>query len=136
VEDPKKFQKIIVTPRGFEKTDVTANLERILKQGKVGHYEEAGEGTLTYEDIPNQIKLLAKDDEKKAVNLNAIKRIERRVRDWTREKRVERSTVVTEEFVDYLHKEAQDAVEKFKVWKSTALDRNHLVVVPYRMGDD
>jgi len=26
VEDPNKFQKIIVTPRGFEKTDVTVNL--------------------------------------------------------------------------------------------------------------
>jgi len=121
VRDSERFQKIMVAPRGFEKTDVSKNLKKIVAQHKVGHYEEAGEGALTYDDILNQVKLLRKDDEKKAVNLNTIKRIEGSVQEWIREKHVERSAAVTEEFLDYLQGEAEAAVTVFKVWKNSAL---------------
>ena len=121
VADPERFRKIIVTPRGFEKVDIRSRLEGILEQGKVGNFQEGREHPPTYEDILNEIRLLAVDDAKKAANLNAIDRIRLKVLEWTKEHHVVRSATVSEEFLDYLQTEAQNATELFKVWKSSAL---------------
>jgi hypothetical protein len=121
VADAERLRKIMVTPRGFEKHDLTHNFETIISQGKLGHYQEAGKPPPTYESIQDQIRLLEKVEGDKAVNLDAIHEIEEKVHDWLRENHAERSNVVTAEFLDYLQSVATKAVEKFKVWKNGSL---------------
>ena len=62
IADAQRFRKIIVTPRGFEKYEITPNLEKIIAQGKLGHYEAAGRPPPTYEDILDQIGILEKGE--------------------------------------------------------------------------
>jgi hypothetical protein len=121
VPDAEKLRKIIVTPRGFEKHDITPNLEKLVRQEKLGHYAEAGRPPPTYEDILNQVKTLERGEGDKQVNLDAIREIEEKVYDWMRDNRVERSAYLTPEFLDYLQASASNAVERFKVWKSGSL---------------
>jgi hypothetical protein len=121
VTDPERFRKIIVTPRGFEKSEIKPTLETILAQGKVGSFQEGREHPPTYEDILDDIKLLEQDDAKKATNLNAIRRIRLKVNEWVRDNRVSRSTTVSVDFLDYLQTEAESAVQAFKVWKTGPL---------------
>ena len=121
IADAERFRKIVVTPRGFEKHDISGNLENIIMQDKLGHYEEDRRPQPTFEDIMNQIKTLERAEGDKQVNLDAIGTIEERVTDWIRENKVERSAAITPDFLDYLQTIATDAVEKFKVWKSGSL---------------
>lgn len=121
ITDTTRFEKVVVTPRGFEKTDIAPNLEKILQQSKIGWYQMAGKPPPNYEEIYDQIRMLEKSEGDKAVNLDAIHEIERKVLDWLKEKKQERSDVVSTEFLDYLQAIATEAVEKFKVWKSGSL---------------
>lgn len=121
VADPDHFRKIIVTPRKFEKTDFTPTLQTIWKLGRLGHYLEGSEHPPTYEDVLEDIKRLAEDEAKKAVNLNAITQIKIKVLQWIKEHKLERSKTVTEEFLGYLQTEALSACDNFKVWKSGGL---------------
>lgn len=121
VASAQRFRRVIVTPRGFEKSQITPNLEKIIAQGKVGHYEEAGKPPPTYEDTLGQISMLEKGEGDKAVNLDAIREIETKALDWIRKNKLERSNVVSSEFLDYLQASATEAIEKFKVWKSGSL---------------
>ena len=121
IPDAKHFSKIIVTPRDFEQYDITSNLDGIVSQGKLGHYEEAGKPPPTYEDILGQIKVLERGEGEKQVNLDAIADIEAKVFAWMRENKVERSAIITPEFLDYLQATATNSIEKFKVWKNGSL---------------
>ena len=121
VADAQRFRKIIVTPRGFEKLNPTANLEQIIAQGKLGYYEQTGKSSQTYEDILEQIRSLEKNEGDKAVNVDAIREIERSVFDWIKEKKLEHSNVISPEFLDHLQATAVSAIERFKVWKSGSL---------------
>jgi hypothetical protein len=121
VADAKRFSKIMVTPRGFEKYDVTQNIGAIISQGKLAHYEEAGRPPPTYETILDQVRLLEREESDKRVNADAISEIEAAVLKWIKDNSLERSTVVSEEFVDYLQAVATSSVEKFRVWKSGSL---------------
>ena len=121
IKDTKRFEKVVVTPRSFEKSDIAPNLEKILQQGKIGYYQMAGKPPPNYEDIYDQIRMLEKSEGDKAVNLDAIHEVERKVLDWLKDKKQERSDVVSAEFLDYLQAIATEAVEKFKVWKSGSL---------------
>ena len=121
VADADHFRKIIVSPRDFERYDNTKNLENILAQGKLGYYEEAGKPPLTYDDILGQVRVLERSEGDKQVNLDAIREIEEKVFAWIRENRLDRSTVVTAEFLDYLQSTATNAIENFKVWKNGSL---------------
>lgn len=121
ITDTKRFEKVVVTPRSFEKSDIAPNLEKILQQGKIGYYQMAGKPPPNYEDIYDQIRMLEKSEGDKAVNLDAIHEVERKVLDWLKDKKQERSDVVSAEFLDYLQAIATEAVEKFKVWKSGSL---------------
>ena len=121
VSNAQRFRKIIVTPRGFEKSEITPNLEKIIAQGKLGHYEAAGKPLPTYEDILDQIGMLEKGEGDKAVNLDAIHEIEAKVLDWIKKNKIERSAVLSAEFLDYLQASATEAIEKFKVWKNGSL---------------
>jgi DNA helicase HerA-like ATPase len=121
VTDADHFRKIIVTPRKFEKADITPTLQTIWKLGRLGHYVEGSEHPPTYEDMLEDIKSLAEDEGKKAVNLNAITQVKIKILQWIKEHKLERSQTVTKEFLDYLQAEAIAACEKFKVWKSGGL---------------
>jgi hypothetical protein len=121
VTDAAQLRKIIVTPRGFEKYDAAGNLENIISQKKLGHYEEVGKSPLTYDDILGQIRLLERSEGDKQVNVDAIREIDEKVFDWLKENRIERSALVTAEFLDYLQSSATNAIEKFKVWKNGSL---------------
>ena len=121
IKDTKRFEKVVVTPRSFEKSNIAPNLEKILQQGKIGYYQMAGKPPPNYEDIYDQIRMLEKSEGDKAVNLDAIHEVERKVLDWLKDKKQERSDVVSAEFLDYLQAIATEAVEKFKVWKSGSL---------------
>jgi hypothetical protein len=121
IADARRFRKIIVTPRGFEKSEITPNLEKIMAQGKLGHYEEGVKPPPTYENILEQIRMLEKGEGDKAVNLDAIREIETKALDWIKKNKLERSNVVSAEFLDYLQESATKAIEKFKVWKSGSL---------------
>jgi hypothetical protein len=121
VSDAERLGKIIVTPRGFEKYDITPNLEKILSREKLGHYAEAGRPPPTFEDILNQVKMLERGEGDKQVNLDAIREIAEKVYDWMRDNKVERAATLTPEFLDYLQSAASNAVERFKVWKSGSL---------------
>ena len=121
VADVNHFRKIIVTPRKFEKTDITPTLQAIWKLGRLGHYMEGSEHPPTYEDMLEDIKRLSEDESKKAINLNAIAQIRIKVLQWIREHNLERSQTVTMEFLEYLQTEALNACDKFKVWKSGGL---------------
>ena len=121
VADADHLQKIVVTPRGFEKYDLTSNLEDIFSQGKLGHYAEAGRSPPTFENVLDQVRLLEKGEGDKQVNLDAIHEIEEKILDWLRDNRTDRFSIVTPEFLDYLQSVATTAVEKFKVWKSGSL---------------
>jgi DNA helicase HerA-like ATPase len=65
--------------------------------------------------------MLEKGEGDKAVNLDAIHEIETKVLDWIKKNKLERSNVVSAEFLDYLQASATNAIEKFKVWKSGSL---------------
>jgi DNA helicase HerA-like ATPase len=121
ISNAQRFRKIIVTPRGFEKSEITPNLEKIIAQGKLGHYEAAGKPLPTYEDILDQISMLEKGEGDKAVNLDAIHEIEAKVLDWMKKNKIERSAVLSTDFLDYLQASATEAIEKFKVWKNGSL---------------
>jgi hypothetical protein len=121
VFDAKRLRKIIVTPRGFETYDVTRNLERVVSEGKVGHYEETGRPAPTYESILDQIRLLEREEGEKRINHDAIQEIEEKVLDWIGGNKVERTSVVSADFLDYLQSTATNSVEKFKVWKNGSL---------------
>jgi len=121
IADPDKFRKIIVTPRGFEKSNIGPKLEAILAQGKMGSFREGREHPPTYEDVLDDIKLLEQDDSKKAANLGAIRRIRLKVNEWIRQNHLARSATVSTEFLDFLQTEAENSVLAFKVWKSGAL---------------
>jgi hypothetical protein len=121
VTDAEHFRKIIVTPRKFEKADITPTLQTIWKLGRLGHYVEGSEHPPTYEDMLEDIKSLAEDEGKKAVNLNAITQVKIKILQWIKEHKLERSQTVTKEFLDYLQAEAIGACDKFKVWKSGGL---------------
>ena len=121
VADADHFRKIIVTPRKFEKADITPTLQTIWKLGRLGHYVEGSEHPPTYEDMLEDIKRLTEDEGKKAVNLNAITQIKIKVLQWIKERKLERSQTVTKEFLDYLQTEAIGACEKFKVWNRGGL---------------
>lgn len=121
IGDAEHFRKIIVTPRRFEREDITSNLKTILALGRVGHFAEGSEHPPTYEDILEEIKLLAVDDAKKAVNLNAINQIKLKVLQWIKEQHIERSQTMSRQFLDYLQTEAISILDKFKVWKNSGL---------------
>ncbi len=121
VADADHFRKIIVTPRKFEKADITPTLQSIWKLGRLGHYVEGSEHPPTYEDMLEDVKRLTEDEGKKAVNLNAITQIKIKVLQWIKEHELERSQVVTKDFLDYLQTEAIGACEKFKVWNRGGL---------------
>lgn len=121
VGDPEHFRKIIVTPRRFEKADITSTLKTVLTLGRVGHFAEESEHPPTYEDVLEEIKLLAVDDAKKAVNLNAITQIKLKVLQWIKDQHAERSQSVTKAFLEYLQVEAVSILDKFKVWKNSGL---------------
>jgi len=121
VSDAEHLRKIIVTPRDFEKHDPTRNLEKIISQEKLGHYEETGKPPLTYDDILGQIRALERSEGDKQVNVDAIREIHEKVFEWIKENEAERSTVVKPEFLDYLQSTATNAIEKFKVWKNGSL---------------
>jgi hypothetical protein len=121
VADADHFRKIIVTPRKFEKADITPTLQSIWKLCRLGHYVEGSEHPPTYEDMLEDIKRLTEDEGKKAVNLNAITQIKIKVLQWIKEHELERSQVVTKDFLDYLQTEAIGACEKFKVWNRGGL---------------
>jgi DNA helicase HerA-like ATPase len=121
VADADHFRKIIVTPRKFEKADITPTLQTIWKLGRLGHYVEGSEHPPTYEDMLEDIKRLTEDEGKKAVNLNAITQIKIKVLQWIKEHKLERSQTVTKEFLEYLQTEAIGACEKFKVWNRGGL---------------
>jgi len=44
VADAEHFRKIIVTPRKFEKADITPTLQTIWKLGRLGHYVAGSDG--------------------------------------------------------------------------------------------
>lgn len=117
----ERFKKIIVTPRGFENIDVTRNLQRMIDQGKVGHYVESDERPPTYEDILSEVKGLERDEADTPVNVNMLREVKQKVLRWIRDNKVERSDTVTESFLDYLQAEATAGIIKFKVWKSGSL---------------
>jgi hypothetical protein len=121
VMDAEHFRKIIVTPRKFEKADITPTLQSIWKLGRLGHYVEGGEHPPTYEDMLEDIKRLAEDEGKKVVNMNAITQIKVKILQWIKEHKLERSQTVTKEFLEYLQTEALSACEKFKVWNRGGL---------------
>jgi len=121
IADAEHFRKIIVTPRKFEKADVTPTLKSILTMGRVGHFAEGSEHPPTYEDILEEIKLLSMDDVKKAVNLNAINQIRLKVLQWVKDKHAERSQTVTQSFLEYLQTEALSILDRFRVWKNSGL---------------
>jgi hypothetical protein len=121
VADTNRFSKIIVTPRGFEKYDATQNIAKIISQGKLAHYEEAGKPPPTYEGIFEQIRLLERAEGDKQVNLDAIQEIEGNVLKWIKDNSLERSNIISEQFLDYLQSVATNSIEKFKVWKSGSL---------------
>ena len=121
IADAEHFRKIIVTPRKFEKADISPTLKSILTLGRVGHFSEGSEHPPTYEDILEEIKLLALDDMKKAVNLNAINQIKLKVLQWIKDNRAERSQTVTQAFLEYLQTEAVSTLDRFKVWKNSGL---------------
>jgi hypothetical protein len=121
VADADHFRKIIVTPRKFEKADITPTLQSIWKLCRLGHYVEGSEHPPTYEDMLEDIKRLTEDEGKKAVNLNAITQIKIKVLQWIKEHKLERSQTVSKEFLDYLQTEAIGACEKFKVWNRGGL---------------
>lgn len=121
VADAEHFRKIIVTPRKFEKADISPTLKSILTLGRVGHFAEGNEHPPTYEDILEEIKLLAVDDMKKAVNLNAISQIKLKVLQWVKDNHAERSQTVTQAFLEYLQSEAVSTLDRFKVWKNSGL---------------
>jgi DNA helicase HerA-like ATPase len=121
ITSAQRFRKIIVTPRGFEKSEITSNLEKIIAHGKVGYYEEAGKPPPTYDDVLGQISMLEKGEGDKVVNLDAIHEIETKVLGWIKKNKLERSNVVSGQFLDYLQASATEAIEKFKVWKSGSL---------------
>jgi hypothetical protein len=121
IADAERLRRIIVTPRDFERCDINQNLERIVAQKRLGHYEATDRPPPTYEAILEQIRLLEREEGDKRVNHDAIQGIEERVLDWMRENRVDRSTVLTADFIDYLQAIATECVEKFKVWKNGSL---------------
>ena len=121
VSDAERLRRIIVTPRDFEKYDITQNLEKIVSDRKVGHYEEAGRAPPTYESILDQIRLLEREEGDKRINHDAIQEIEEKVLDWIGDNEVERSSIVSADFLDYLQSTATSSVEKFKVWKNGSL---------------
>ncbi len=121
VADAEHFRKIIVTPRNFERADITQTLQTILTLGRVGHFAEGSEHPPTYEDLLEEIKLLAVDDAKKVVNLNAINQIRLKVLQWIKDHHIERSQTMTESFLDYLQTESTNILDKFKVWKNSGL---------------
>jgi hypothetical protein len=121
VADAQHFRKIMVTPRKFEKADITPTLQTIHRLGRLGHFEEGSEHPPTYEDVLEDVKRLSEDEAKRAVSLNAIASIKVKVLQWVKEHKVERSQTVTEEFLEYLQTEAMSACDKFKVWKNSGL---------------
>ena len=121
IADTNRFSKIMVAPRGFEKYDIAPNMARIISQGKLAHYEEAGKPPPTYEGIFDQIRLLERAEGDKQVNLDAIHEIEGNVLKWIKDNSLERANIVSEEFLDYLQSAATNSIEKFKVWKSGSL---------------
>ena len=121
IADAEHFRKIIVTPRKFEKADISPTLKSILALGRVGHFAEGSEHPPTYEDVLEEIKLLTVDDMKKAVNLNAINQIKLKVLQWIKDNHAERSQTVTQAFLEYLQTEAVSTLDRFKVWKNSGL---------------
>ncbi|HUK51643.1 MAG TPA: ATP-binding protein [Terriglobales bacterium] len=121
VADARRFGKIMVTPRGFEKYDVSDNIETIINQGKLGHYQEASKPPPTYESILEQIRMLEREEGDKRVNADAMNDIEAGVLKWIKDNSLERSTIVSEDFLDFLQAHAIASIEKFKVWKSGSL---------------
>ncbi len=65
--------------------------------------------------------MLEKGEGDKAVNLDAIHEIEAKVLDWMKKDKIERSAVLSTNFLDYLQTSATEAIEKFKVWKNGSL---------------
>ncbi|MGA3296735.1 MAG: ATP-binding protein [Candidatus Bathyarchaeia archaeon] len=121
VADPEHLKKIIVTPRKFEKVDITPTLRTIWELDRLGHYMEGSDHPLTYEDILEEVKRLAEEEAKRPVSLNAIASIKIKVLQWIKEHKVERSQTVTKEFLDTLQAEAVSTCEKFRVWKTGGL---------------
>jgi DNA helicase HerA-like ATPase len=121
VGDAEHFRKIIVTPRKFERADIIQTLKTILALGRVGHFAEGSEHPPTYEDLLEEIKLLAVDDAKKVVNLNAINQIKLKVLQWIKDNHIERSQTMSKSFLDYLQSEATSILDRFKVWKNSGL---------------
>lgn len=121
ISETNKFSKIMVTPRGFEKYDATQNMTKIISQGKLGHYEEAAKPPPTYEGIFEQIRSLEKAEGDKQVNLDAIHEIESNVLKWLKDNGLERASIISPEFLDYLQATATGSIEKFKVWKNGSL---------------
>jgi len=121
VADAEHFRKILVTPRKFEKSDISDPLQTIYKLGRLGHFVDGSEHPPTYDDMLDDIKRLAEDEGKKVVNLNAIVQIKMKLLQWVKEHKLERSQIVSKEFLDYLQTEALSACEKFKVWNRGGL---------------
>jgi hypothetical protein len=121
ITDTNRLSKIMVAPRGFEKCDITQNMAKMLSQGKLAHYEEARKPPPTYEGIFDQIRMLERAEGDKQVNLDAIHDIEANVLKWIKDNSLERSNVISEQFLDYLQSTATNSIEKFKVWKNGSL---------------
>ena len=121
ITDTNRLSKIMVAPRGFEKCDITQNMAKMLSQGKLAHYEEARKPPPTYEGIFDQIRMLERAEGDKQVNLDAIHDIEANVLKWIKDNSLERSNLISEQFLDYLQSTATNSIEKFKVWKNGSL---------------
>lgn len=121
VSDAEQFYKIVVKPRGFEKSERAKEaFEEIFALDRVDHFGEGVSG-LSYESILHQLDLLAAENSERATSLEAIEEIRRGVLEYMREQKRDRADPLDEKFVDFLSKRALEAMESYKIWKNSSL---------------
>jgi DNA helicase HerA-like ATPase len=116
VENADQLHKVIVKPRAFEK-DMRSRgtFSEIMSQGKVGCYVEPQTLIPTFEEILNQVKAMKDSSLDKPTYVDALESIRRAITRYMKEHGLDPGDSIDECFVDYLDKEASEAVERFQV---------------------
>lgn len=111
-----EFARAIVKPRDFEDDPKASKaLKAIYDAGKVTHFNQPLTQVPTFGSVMQEMRDLRSDSSGKPTYLQAIDDVISAVAGWMMSNSKAENDELDDQFIDFLHAEAQDAIEKFSI---------------------
>jgi len=116
IDSVEQFFNSIVKPREYEVDERTkTGLKYVIEQNKLAYYKMPRHTVQTYAQFLDELKAQRKDSISRPHYMNAIDRIHDAIHEYLEEHGLSENQEVSEDFVNYIHTAATQAVQEFKV---------------------